>query len=209
MIDGGTLQDNLEDQFDGTGYVGGTIASQADMTAIHGTALTETATQLAGRFTDFFDAATAGFTVANALADFKATGFSTLVASDNIGINWADVSNQGTAVDLSATAISLVDTASTVTDADGIWDALSKDHNTKGTMGELLKKARGGTPVELSQGTAQAGTINTITLAAAEIYRDNEIRNNLIQITEGTGLGQSNVVASFVGTTKVATMTGN
>jgi len=47
----------------------------ADLTFIHGTALTETATQLAGRFVDFFDQASVTFSVATALADFKATGF--------------------------------------------------------------------------------------------------------------------------------------
>lgn len=49
----------------------------ADMTYIHGTALTETAGQLAGRFVNFFDQASATFSVATALSSFKATGFST------------------------------------------------------------------------------------------------------------------------------------
>ncbi len=49
----------------------------ADLTHIHGTALTETAGRLAGRFVDFFDQASATFSVATALASFKATGFST------------------------------------------------------------------------------------------------------------------------------------
>ena len=43
------------------------------------------------------------------------TAVSTLTTSDNIGINWADVSNPTTAVDLSATDIQLVDTASALT----------------------------------------------------------------------------------------------
>lgn len=53
-----------------------------DMTHIHGSALTETAGQLAGRFVDFFDQASAAFDVATALASFKATGFSTHDAND-------------------------------------------------------------------------------------------------------------------------------
>ena len=40
-----------------------------------------------------------------------------LIATDNIGINWADVSNPTTAVDLSATDIQLSDTCTAVTDA--------------------------------------------------------------------------------------------
>jgi hypothetical protein len=38
-----------------------------------------------------------------------------LVATDNIGINWADVSNQGTSVDLSATTTDTVDTCTALT----------------------------------------------------------------------------------------------
>lgn len=45
---------------------------EADMTYIHGSALTETAGQLAGRFVDFFDQALATFSVATALSSFKA-----------------------------------------------------------------------------------------------------------------------------------------
>ena len=49
---------------------------EVDLTKIHGSALTETAGQLAGRFTDFFDQASAGYSVNTSLASFKATGFS-------------------------------------------------------------------------------------------------------------------------------------
>lgn len=42
MIDNGTLQDNLEDMFDGTGYVGGTIILQSDVVKVHGSSLSET-----------------------------------------------------------------------------------------------------------------------------------------------------------------------
>jgi len=52
----------------------------ADITYIHGTALTETDGQLAARFVNFFDQASAGFNIATALSSFKATGFA--VASD-------------------------------------------------------------------------------------------------------------------------------
>jgi len=51
---------------------------RGDLTFIHGTALTETDGQLAGRFVNFFDQASATFSVATALADFKASGFATL-----------------------------------------------------------------------------------------------------------------------------------
>jgi len=63
-----TAANNLELMYDGTGYVGGAIALQADLTKIHGTAITETATQLAGAFTKFFDVATPTGTI-NSIPD--------------------------------------------------------------------------------------------------------------------------------------------
>ena len=52
-------------------------AIESDLTYIHGSALTETAGQLAGRFKDFFDQDASGYNVKTALSAFKATGFAT------------------------------------------------------------------------------------------------------------------------------------
>lgn len=57
--------DNCEADYDGTGYVGGTIKKEADLVTIHGTALTETAGQLAAGFKKVFDVATPVFTAAS------------------------------------------------------------------------------------------------------------------------------------------------
>jgi len=51
------------------------------------------------------------------------TAVSTLTSSSNIGINWADISNQGTSVDLSGTDIQLADTCTAVTDDVNLLDA--------------------------------------------------------------------------------------
>lgn len=56
-------------------------------------------------------------------------------------------------------------------------------------------------------GTAQAGGANTITLAAGASAVDNFYEYFTISITGGTGAGQSRVVGSYVGATKVATVT--
>lgn len=59
MIDNGTLQDNLENMYDGTGYVGGTTKMATDMTFIHGSALSEgTSGYLAAAFVKLFNVAT-------------------------------------------------------------------------------------------------------------------------------------------------------
>ncbi len=52
-------------------------AVESDLTYIHGSALTETAGQLAARFKDFFDQGSSTFNISTALSSFKATGFST------------------------------------------------------------------------------------------------------------------------------------
>ena len=57
MIEGGTASTNLEDFFDGTGYAGGTAKLQVDLVKILGTALTETAGQIAAAFKKLFDVA--------------------------------------------------------------------------------------------------------------------------------------------------------
>jgi len=57
MVDNGTLQDNLEDMYDGTGYAMGTIKPQTDLTQILAHTLTDTGTQLADGFQTFFDVA--------------------------------------------------------------------------------------------------------------------------------------------------------
>lgn len=56
-------------------------------------------------------------------------------------------------------------------------------------------------------GTAQAGGASSITLAAGASATDNAYRPFTIRITGGTGSGQSRVIGSYVGATKVATVT--
>ncbi len=77
-----TAADNLELATENA--AAGRIAS--DLTHIHGAPLTETSGQLAGRFVNFFDQASATFSVATALADFKATS---VTVSDKTGFKLA------------------------------------------------------------------------------------------------------------------------
>ena len=56
----------------------------------------------------------------NSLNDTKIPQTMNLTASGNIGIDWANVENPGTSVDLSATSTNLVDTATDVTNDVGI-----------------------------------------------------------------------------------------
>jgi len=63
-----TAPDNLELMYDGTGYAGGTIKLQSDLTQILAHTLTDTGTQLADAFQKFFDVATPTGTI-NSLPD--------------------------------------------------------------------------------------------------------------------------------------------
>lgn len=55
-------------------------------------------------------------------------------------------------------------------------------------------------------GTAQAGAASTITLAAAASATDDAYRGMRIKTTGGTGTGQARVISTYVGATKVATV---
>jgi hypothetical protein len=84
-------------------------------------------------------------------------------------------------------------------------------HKTKFSVGAFIKKAGtggGGSTSEATvhSGTAQAGATNTITLDTGALAVDNIYRGALINITGGTGVGQTNTIFSYVGSTRVATM---
>jgi hypothetical protein len=59
----------------------------------------------------------------------------------------------------------------------------------------------------LHSGTAQAGAANTITLASTAANIDNWYDGHKVHLTAGDGAGQSRVIASYVGSTRVATLT--
>jgi hypothetical protein len=61
----------------------------------------------------------------------------------------------------------------------------------------------------VSSGTAQAGGVNTVTLAAGDSATTNIYAEWAVFITGGTGAGQSNPIVSYNGTTKVATCLNN
>lgn len=64
-------------------------------------------------------------------------------------------------------------------------------------------------PNASTTGTAQAGTSNTITLAAGASATDNLYRYSNVFITGGTGAGQCNAIVNYVGSTKVAAVSRN
>jgi hypothetical protein len=65
------------------------------------------------------------------------------------------------------------------------------------------------TPLVADHGLATAGTANTITLRAYASAVDSIYNGAIITIIAGTGRGQSGIVESYVGSTKVATVCDN
>lgn len=95
-------------------------------------------------------------TVGNNEVDVTATGA--------VGIDWANVENQGTTVDLSATDIQLVDTANTVTGGatSAAQTTAQNDLDTiTGTAGALIDDGTGAGQIALT-----AGAIDNVTLVA-------------------------------------------
>ena len=60
-----------------------------------------------------------------------------------------------------------------------------------------------------TSGTAQGGTISSITLKGASSSTDDIYEGMFVEITGGTGAGQSRIIESYVGSTKVATVHPN
>jgi len=88
---------------------------------------------------------------------------------------------------------------------DAVWDEVlsGATHNVAGSAGRRLRQLGA---ASITGGTAQAGTSNSITLAAGESSTDEIYDNNLIVIVGGTGAGQSRVIVEYNGTSKVATV---
>jgi hypothetical protein len=63
--------------------------------------------------------------------------------------------------------------------------------------------------VDSETGTAQAGGTNTITLRSGASASDDFYNTTKVTIVSGTGAGQSRFVSTYVGSTKVATVTSN
>lgn len=72
-----------------------------------------------------------------------------------------------------------------------------------------LQVTSGITITTLFSGTAQSGTINTITLPNTASTTNNIYVGNIISLTSGAGLGQTRTIISYNGTTKIVTVDRN
>jgi len=75
-------------------------------------------------------------------------------------------------------------------------------HNVPASMARRIRQSAG---IIMTDGTAQAGGTNNITLAAGESSTDNLFWQSYVAIVVGTGAGQGHHIVAYNGTTKVAT----
>ena len=111
----------------------------------------------------------------------------------NVDSILADTGTDGVLLAATATSAQLVD---------DVWDEILSGvtHNISGSAGRRVREIGA---FAIHSGTAQAGTINSITLAATANGGDGVYNRNLIVITDNTGVGQTRTIVDYNDTTKV------
>lgn len=136
----------------------------------------------------------------------EANAYDAQLAALGTGYIEAEVKTK-TGFSLAATGLdAIVSTATGMVEiAKAIWDRVltGATHNIATSAGRRLRQLASNV---YSDGTAQAGGVNTITLAAGENATDDIYWQSYIAIVGGTGAGQGHHVIAYNGTTKVAVM---
>ncbi len=132
------------------------------------------------------------------------------IASNGVDIGLLnDFDPAAEVVTLSATGLdTIVSTATGMIEiAKAIWDRVltGATHNINNSAGKRLRQIAASDII--SSGTAQAGSVSTITLASGENANDNFYDHTFVTIDGGSGVGQVRTIESYNGTTKVATVT--
>ena len=90
-----------------------------------------------------------------------------------------------------------------------VWDETltSVNHNTANSSGQRLRRTYEAKVI--TYGTAQTGTVGSITLAAGESSVNEFYANAFVTIVSGVGVGQTRTISAYDGSTKVATVSLN
>ena len=109
-----------------------------------------------------------------------------------------------------AMAANVITASALATDAvdeivDGVWDEplTGATHNVGSSSGKRLRQI---TDEVVDSGTAQAGAVTNITLAATASATNGIYDPGIVRISSGTGAGQSRLIIDYNGTTKVASI---
>ena len=142
----------------------------------------------------------------NSLNDTKIPQTLNLTASGNIGVDWANVENPTTVLNLSATKVG-TSTALGAAAVDDVWDEVltGATHNIATSSGKRLRQIEAGFVVH--SGTAQTGSTGTTIKLATDASATNDIyKGDRVIIVGGTGVGEHDIIISYDGGTKVATL---
>lgn len=140
-----------------------------------------------------------------AATDIVSAGAITTLSGAVVNVDTLD---DKTGYSLSATGLDLI--ASTaigvVAIAKAAWDRIltGGTHNINNSAG---KRLRGVSGTILDDGTAQAGTADTITLVSGSNTNNGFFNGTTIQLSAGAGVGQSRIISDYDGTTKIAVIT--
>jgi hypothetical protein len=225
---------DLKDLVD-TGYDPTNHKIQSDLIYIHGSALTETAGQLAAAFTKLFDVATpllvasdvmrgtdSAALAATALTDATWTNakaafldHSIATVDDNVdailldtgtdGVVVATASKTGYALTATGADLILKDSTFALAIADAIWDEILTGA-THNVATSAGRRVREIGAYAIHSGTAQAGNSVHITLAATASATDGLYNRNLLVLIDGTGANQTRTIIDYDGATKIATI---
>lgn len=165
---------------------------KANLAQILGTALTETAGQIAAAFKQFFNIASPTSTM-NLI-----TGVTTAT----------NLTNAPTAGDLTATMKASVTTAATAATPTAAAVTGSVGSVASGGINRASFAADTGLQ-SIRSNTAQAGAAGTLTLDASASATADFYVNCILYLTGGTGVGQARFITAYNGTTKVATVNSN
>lgn len=163
---------------------GGSALVKSDTVDIDGAAVSTTSAQIGTNVVSINAVSAASVTAVNANQgttqplNFTGTGASALVKGDMVDVAGAAVSTSTAQI-----GVNVVNWGGTATNGAIPPDVLF-----------------------IRSGTAQGGGASTITLDAGASATNNLYNNATVFIRSGTGVGQTNIIASYVGATKVATM---
>lgn len=210
-----TLLPNFIDDYDGTGYAGGTINRNVDVTKV------STSTDAANNFETFFDNTGSQFTNFDDMYDNTgyAGGTTRLITSANItaisddaaAAESLEVALDGGIPTLSEQLAVLVDSLQAVLDSlrnieFTIWDEVltGATHNVQNSAGKRLRAVASDV---ISAGTGRGAPDGiTFLLASAESESDDFYNGHILKIITGTGISQERTIEDYTGATDSVTL---
>lgn len=82
-----------------------------------------------------------------------------------------------------------------------VWNTVTSSYSTSGTFGQVMQPTLAG--------SAQSGRNSGISLPTSAVQTNDYYTNQIVQITAGTGVGQSRIISDYTGATFSAEVNGN